>query len=155
MPEVVHDLQVVMYKGAPHLSFIQATQFNGYARGHGVILDNTYTVVKRVESGNKLPGIDQHEFWVVEGGETALISIYSQAQVKTSISKMTWVNSCIFQDVNIETGNVNFEWHALDWVPTNMSFVPPRSSDIAGDGLTNDTAWDYLLDFLILSRIYC
>lgn len=144
LPLLSHDLSVVDYQGSPHLSFIDAVQYNGYARGHGVILDSTYRPVKTIDSGNGAVGIDQHEFAIIENGSTALITIYEQRQMPTSIPGLTWVNDCVFQDLDVASGNVKFEWKAADHIPTNLSYVLPRSTVISGDGLTNGTAWDYL-----------
>ena len=117
---------------------------NGYARGHGLILDSTYTPVTRVNSGNGAPGVDQHEFAVINQGQSALITIYEQSQVTTDIPGVTWVNNCVFQQVDIASGNVEFEWKAADHVPTNMTYTLPRTTGIAGDGKSNNSAWDYL-----------
>ena len=122
-------------------------QFNGFARGTGLILDNTYTQVKTVRSGNGEPDLDQHEFKLINGGRTVLTTIYKQVPFDTSkfgIPGVSFVTTGIFQEIDLASGKVNFEWSSIDHVPVNESQVLPATTDISGDGKTNNTAWDYL-----------
>ena len=110
-------------------------------------MDSTYSVVDTVVSGNNQPQIDQHEFDVVDDGDSALITIYKQIPFNTTepgIANVTWLTVGIFQEIDLGTGNVNFEWQSIDHVPVTASFVLPGTTDISGDGLTEDAAWDYL-----------
>ena len=51
----------------------------------------------------------------------------------------------VFQEVNTVTSEVVFEWHySLEFVDPSATFVLPNTTDVSGDGLTQDTAWDYL-----------
>ncbi|RLL97937.1 hypothetical protein CFD26_104254 [Aspergillus turcosus] len=56
---------------------------------------------------------------------------------------MGWVIDGVFQEVDIETGDVLFEWKSLDHVPLSATLAPLRLDGLVGDGLTNDSAWDY------------
>lgn len=146
-PVNAHDLTMCNYQGTPHLCFVDAAQFNGYARGHGVILDSTYTIVREVSSGNNQPGLDQHEFRIQDGSSSVLATIYKQIPYNGSeygMANVTWLSIGIFQEIDVATGNVLFEWQTIDHVPINQSYVLPGTTDISGDGLTQDTAWDYL-----------
>ncbi len=49
-----------------------------------------------------------------------------------------------FQEVNTTTEEVSFEWRSLVHVDLAISYVAPNTTEVAGDGLTKDTAWDYL-----------
>ena len=60
------------------------------------------------------------------------------------IHNVSWVLNGAFQEIDIATGAVLFEWNSLDHVPVTLSQVMPGTTDISGNGLTTDTAWDYL-----------
>ena len=126
---------------------MDGTQFNGFLRGTGRILDNTYTEVKSVRAGNNQPDLDQHEFKVINGGTSVLTTIYKQVSFngsKFGIPDVSFVTTGIVQEIDIESGNVLFEWSSIDHVPVNQSLVLPGTTDISGDGKTSDSSWDYL-----------
>ena len=140
-------MTVCTIQGVDHLCFIAAVQENGYARGDALIVDSSYQVTRTVHSGNNLPGIDQHEFKVINNGASALLTIYNQVQYNPAsfgIQNVTWTQEGIFQEVNLTDNNVIFQWNSLDHVPVNESYVLPGTTDISGDGASNNTAWDYL-----------
>ena len=140
-------MYVCSYNGSDHLCMFQGNQLQGYARGHGVILDTNYQIVQTVGSGKDLTAADQHEFRLVDGGATALITVFQQVPYdlsKINITSQGWVMDGIFQAINISTGAVEFEWSALNHVAPWGSYIYPGKSDISGDGLTSQTAWDYL-----------
>ena len=146
-PDFAFDLTVCYYAGSPHLCFLRGVEFNGYARGNGVILDNTYTEVATVSTGENEPvALDQHEFLVTENGTTVLVTIYYQVQYDASFFApgVSWVQTGIFQEIDIATQNVNFAWSALDHVNVSQSYVLPNTSDVSGTGVSQDSAWDYL-----------
>lgn len=121
---------------------------NGYASGRAVIIDNNYTAVKTVKTGGSLPPTDQHEFNMLNGGKTALITSYGPVQYDLSSENITggqgWLLSPHFQEIDVATGDVLFTWTAADHVPITDSMVAPGSSDVSGDGKSYSTAWDYL-----------
>ncbi|MCJ1391747.1 hypothetical protein MMC18_004612 [Xylographa bjoerkii] len=146
-----HDLTVCDYNETSHLCFMYGAQENGYARGYGLILDQTYTQVLNVTSGDGQPALDQHEFFVKENGTTVLATIYKQipfdaatsAPGNTALENITWLQVGIFQEIDLATNNVLFEWQSSDVVPVSASYVMPGTTDISGTGLTENSAWDY------------
>ncbi|KAF2146009.1 uncharacterized protein K452DRAFT_294621 [Aplosporella prunicola CBS 121167] len=145
--EASHNLQVCSYNGADHLCFMQGNQLHGYARGHGTILDNTYTIVKSVGTGGNAPAVDMHEFNLIDEGKSALVTSYRQYPYDLSEYNITggvgYVLEGIFQEIEVDTGKVLFDWHSSDHIPLNYSYVLPNSSDTAGTGLSPSVAWDY------------
>ncbi|KAJ4292417.1 hypothetical protein N0V90_009079 [Kalmusia sp. IMI 367209] len=117
----------------------------GHGHGHHTFLDQHYQNVKEVRGGNHaLP--DLHEFEVVNG-KSALHEIYQPLQLDLSPfggnDQQTWIVDARFQEVDIDTGNVLFEWRSLDHVSPNdaiLSLVSGR----AGSGYDSASAWDYL-----------
>jgi hypothetical protein len=80
-----------------------------------VILDRSYREVTRVQAGNGYKG-NQHEF-LITPKDTALITIYDP--VPRDLSSLGGLDEAftlegIIQEVDIETGEVLFEWHSLD-----------------------------------------
>lgn len=125
----------------------QGNQMPGYARGHAVIVNNEYKTVKTVESVGNVAAADQHEFQLLNNGKTALLSIYSQEPYDLShigIETQGWVQNSIFQEIDLASGKVVFEWRSLDHVEPWTTYVYPKTSDVAGDGLSAPSPWDYL-----------
>ncbi|KAF7173449.1 hypothetical protein CNMCM6106_007545 [Aspergillus hiratsukae] len=83
----------------------------------------------------------------VVDGKTLLITIYQTGPYDLEAygiyPEMGWVMDGVFQEVDIETGEVVFEWKSLDHVPLSATLTPLRLDARVGDGLTKDTAWDY------------
>lgn len=168
-PGNVHGMHVCKYKGADHLCFFQGNQQKGYCRGHGVIMDNQYRIVQSVQAGGGMSSSDMHEFMPINDGKTALMTIYQQRQydmspwnIKTGVG---WIMESIFQEVEVETSKVLFEWRSLDHVHPTVSYTLPASTDTSGDGLSPHSPWDYFHinsidknadgDYLISSRHTC
>lgn len=162
-------MHVCKYNGADHLCFFQGNQQKGYCRGHGVILDNQYRIVRSVQPGGGMASSDMHEFMPINDGKTALMTVYQQRQfdmspwnIKTGVG---WLMESIFQEVDIETDQVLFEWRSLDHVDPSLSYTYPDHTDTSGTGLDPHSPWDYFHinsiqknkdgDYLISSRHTC
>ncbi|RLL96777.1 hypothetical protein CFD26_104921 [Aspergillus turcosus] len=165
-PGNAHGMHVCKYKGANHLCFFQGIQQNGYCRGHGVIMDNRYRIVKTVTTGGGIASSDMHEFRLVNDGKTALMTVYQQRQFDMSLwnvrTGMGWLMESIFQEIDVETNRVVFEWRSLDHVDPSMSYTYPSATDTSGTGFEARSPWDYFHinsvdknedgDYLISSR---
>ncbi|KAJ5297784.1 hypothetical protein PENANT_c012G09208 [Penicillium antarcticum] len=144
--ELFHDLHVCNYGGSDHLCYFQGTQIEGYARGRNLILTDDYTPAATVQSGNGLEPIDLHELEVLDG-ERMLFPIYQPKPYDLSAYGVEppngWVMDGIFQEVDIKSGKVLFEWGSIDHVPPSESDVPLGINSIVGNGQSNATPWDY------------
>ncbi|KAI9815742.1 MAG: hypothetical protein M1827_002138 [Pycnora praestabilis] len=142
-----HDFYVCDYHGSSNLCFFSGNQLEGYARGHGVVMDSTYKTITSVQSGGGQGPSDQHEFKVINDGESALVTIYTAVHYDLSAYNITggqgWIEEGVFQDINITNGDVLFEWKSLDHVDPSASLVALNSTMVSGNGLTASTAWDY------------
>ncbi|RHZ51807.1 arylsulfotransferase family protein [Aspergillus thermomutatus] len=81
-------------------------------------------------------------------GKTALITIYQPRPYNLEAydvepGNSSWVIDGVFQEVDIKTGEVLFEWSSLDHVPLSATYTPLRLDGLVGDGLSNASAWDY------------
>ncbi|KAH3143073.1 hypothetical protein KXW18_000338 [Aspergillus fumigatus] len=127
-------------------AIIQGVQTEGYTRGYYTILDDAYQETTTVHSGNGMFPGDLHELRVIDG-KTALISVYQTEPYNLAAYGIGpgngWVISGAFQEVDIKTGRVLFEWKSLDHVPLSATLTPLQLDGVVGDGRTNGSAWDY------------
>ncbi|HKH12183.1 MAG TPA: arylsulfotransferase family protein [Rubrobacter sp.] len=129
------DFKAQTYKGGPVLTWWEGVH-SGFGNGEYVIFDDSYREVARFPAGNGLHG-DHHEF-LISARDTALIAIY--AEVPYDLSPYGGpadgrVMDGVAQELDIETGEVLFEWRSLDHVGPGESFYEP-ASDLEG-------AYDY------------
>lgn len=134
--------------GDPHLCMFQGVQLFGYSRGHGVIINQDYKIVKTIDSVGEVVPIDQHEFRLTANEETFLVSIYQQVPYDLSPLGITdtvgWVQDAMFQEINSTDNSVIFQWSALNHVDPFDSYVYPGASDISGTGRETVAPWDFL-----------
>lgn len=110
-------------------------------------MDDHYHTIASVLPGLGRTSADVHEFTVLPGG-TAITTIFQPTPydltsfgVKQPIG---WVIDGIFQEIDIQTGEVLFEWRSLDHVGLNETYNLLGSNADAGTGNTTTLAWDYL-----------
>ncbi|KAK5684140.1 hypothetical protein LTS10_004004 [Elasticomyces elasticus] len=151
-PKTSHAPRVCTYQGKDHICFFEGEQHQGFARGHGVIMDQNYRVVRTVDSSGAGASSDMHEFKMTpfSNGTTVLMTIYQPRQFDLTVNPrfnvehgMGWLVEGMFQEVEIDTGKVIFEWRSLDHVDPGLSWTMPSSTDTSGDGLHERTPWDY------------
>ncbi|KAH9825944.1 Arylsulfotransferase (ASST) [Teratosphaeria destructans] len=151
-PKTAHTPRVCRYRGEDHLCFFEGEQHQGFARGHGVIMNNHYQVVKTVDAAGAGASSDMHEFKITpySNGTTALLTVYQPRQYDLTtnprfnvVGGMGWIVEGVFQEVEIDTGRVVFEWRSLDHVDPGLAWTLPKTTDTSGDGLTEQSPWDY------------
>jgi len=142
-----HNFRPCQYMGAAHLCFNQVNQQNGYGIGQGVVVDQNYKVVATVQTGGNAEPVDMHEFQLLHDGETAIVSAYQIVPSDLSYFNITtglgWLSEGVFQEVNVTTGEVLFEWFSTNHVDPSESQITPHSTDTGGDGFGPLTAFDY------------
>jgi Arylsulfotransferase (ASST) len=114
------DFRVQSYLGKPVLTWYQG--------GIDFIVDSSYHVVATVHAGNGLD-LDGHEFALTPQG-TALVTIFHGVPFDLSSiggPKDGIVVDGIVQEIDVATGRVLFEWHSLENVPLNESYLPVNS----------------------------
>ena len=120
----------------------------GWGHGHGIIMDKHYRFVKSVEpSGSYQASSDMHEFNVLPGGKTALMtqylrSVHNLCQYDLCYG-LAYIQQGAFQEIDIETGESLFQWKSLDHVDLDESIVLPASTEISGSGAIQSSPWDY------------
>jgi hypothetical protein len=120
------DFKLQYYHGRPVLTWWEGKVTAGHGVGEYVIFDDSYHEIARVRAGNGYRG-DLHEF-LITPEDTALLTAY--APTRTDLSPiggpkdgMAWEG--IVQEVDIETGEVIFEWHSLEHVGIEESYIEP------------------------------
>ena len=119
----------------------------GWGHGHGIIMDKHYRIVKSVEPGSYQASSDMHEFLVLPNGKSALMTQYLRSVhdlCKFDICNgLGYINQGAFQEVDVETGKVLFEWRSLDHIYPSESYVGPSSTETSGNGEEPGSPWDY------------
>ena len=113
----VMNLKVQTYRGERVLTWME--RLDEY-----VIFDDSYREIKRLRAGNGYNG-DHHEF-LISPQDTALITIYSPVPWDLSPVgglKEDRVWQGIVQELDIESGEVLFEWHSLEHVGLEETYA--------------------------------
>jgi hypothetical protein len=120
------NFEVQTYQGRAVLTW-------GETPGEYVIFDASYREMARLRAGNGYSG-DHHEF-LISPQDTALITIYNSVpQDLTAVGGFkngrAWQG--IVQELDIETGEVLFEWHSIDHVGLEETYVKPWEDHYPG-----------------------
>ncbi len=132
------DLRVQEYLGRPVLTWWQDPIAAGGHNGSGVVIANSsYATIAVVRAGNGYEP-DLHAFEITPRG-TALFTVYDAIRCNLSAyggPANGAVADTVFQEVDLRTGLVRFEWHALDHVPLADSYSPATPG-------SPHSPWDY------------
>jgi Arylsulfotransferase (ASST) len=116
--QLAADFRVQQYQGQPVLTWWQGYTNNGSGSGEGVIYNAHYQQIATVQAGNGLRGMDLHEFLLTPQGDAWIVGV---SPVHYGSLKRPLMDGVV-QEIDIKTGLVLFEWHALDHVPISESF---------------------------------
>ena len=90
--------------------------------------------------GHQLAG-DLHEFHITTNN-TALITIYHNHETdctELGLGTKCWINDSLFQEIDIKTGDLIFQWQASDKVHMGNTFKWPSGND----GKDEESAFDF------------
>jgi hypothetical protein len=127
--EQAFDFRAQSYRGSPVLTWWQGRMARYRGAGVGHIVDSSYRPVAIVRAANGYE-LDAHEFLLTPSG-TALVMSY--VVVPWDLSKLGGrrdglVEDNVVQEIDIETGALLFEWHALGSIALGESYRPaPRA----------------------------
>jgi hypothetical protein len=119
------NLRVQQYAGKPVLTWWEGQFIEGHGRGEDHIYNSAYEPLATVRAGNGLQA-DLHEFDLTPQG-TALITAYEPIHWDLSPIKGPsdgLLDDCVVQEIDVKTGLVMFEWHALGHVGVEDSYAP-------------------------------
>jgi Arylsulfotransferase (ASST) len=133
------DLRAQEYEGKPVLSWWQDPLVADGQRDGGVVIANSaYQDIKIVRAGNGYQP-DLHAFEITPK-DTALFTVYDAIRCNLSAyggPADGAIADTLFQEIDLRTGLVRYEWHALDHVAPSDSYQP------IGSGGTDVSPWDY------------
>jgi hypothetical protein len=133
------DLRLQRYEGRPVLTWWQEPYAaEGRDDGAIVIADSSYRTIKVVRAGNGYQP-DLHAFQIAPH-DTALFTVFDA--VRCNLSHYHGpangaVADTVLQEVDLKTGLVRYEWHALDHVSMADSYVPMEKNG------TDVSPWDW------------
>jgi hypothetical protein len=108
------DFRTQSYKGRPVLTYWQGTSRQGIGVGEMVVLDQSYRVIRRIRTPNGFRP-DLHEFVITPRG-TAVLITYPVVRAdlrRVGGARHGLVVDSMVQEIDLDTGLVEFEWHAL------------------------------------------
>lgn len=111
----VTDFKVQRYLGKPVLTWWRGKSKDDRRLGRYSIYDQSYELIKHIRPGHGLSG-DMHEFSITPR-DTALMTLSHVTRVKSRK-----VLEGAFQEVDIKTGKVLFEWHSIGHVALVESY---------------------------------
>jgi hypothetical protein len=122
------DFRVQQYEGEPVLTWWQdPLTAGGQTKAGEVIMDSSYRQLAVVRAGNGYQA-DLHEFQITPQG-TALITVYDGIDCDLSSvggPRDAAVADTLFQEVDLKTGLVIYEWHSLDHVAMSSSYASAK-----------------------------
>ncbi|KAH8811268.1 ASST-domain-containing protein [Xylogone sp. PMI_703] len=138
------SLEVQKYKGEDYLTFWMKTKTKkNKTKKSYVMLNSSYEIAYKITpQGKHLKG-DSHEFRITPQG-TALITIYYKREADCTdlkLGKTCWIQDGMFQEIDIETGKLIFEWRATDHIPMTDVYSKPSLKD--GHGKSKKDAFDF------------
>ncbi|HTU84440.1 MAG TPA: arylsulfotransferase family protein [Solirubrobacteraceae bacterium] len=127
--EMAADFRVQQYEGQPVLTWWQGYSNNGSGDGEGVIYNSAYQQIATVQAGNGLRGMDLHEFLITPQGDAWIVGVSP-----VHYGNLTRpLQDAVVQEIDIKTGLVLFEWHALDHIPISQSFFKTNAPGLVYD----------------------
>ena len=123
----IYDFRRQKYHGGNALTWIEWHDCRSPDCAVGRIYDSAYRQIDSVRAGNGYAA-DFHEF-TISAQNTAYLIINQPMQTdlrSVGGSSNGWMYDSIVQEIDIPTGAVRFEWHALGHVSLKTSGVGPR-----------------------------
>lgn len=118
------DIRIQQNNGKDYLTFYEGNIVDGHGDGFGIVMDSSYNVVYNISAQNLTVHSDLHEFQMTGHG-TVLVTAYEVVIRNTrpwhGPSKGSIMDS-VFQEIDLETKEVLFQWRALDHVDPSDSY---------------------------------
>ena len=130
------NFQVQQFEGKPVLTWWQGRILKvGFGQGEDVIYNSSYKRIGSVRAGNGYRA-DLHEIRLTPQG-TAWIDEFEPIESKLSSLRGAGgvLTDSVIQEIDVKTGLVMWEWHALGHIPLSDSYNPVPH---------NGNPWDYI-----------
>jgi hypothetical protein len=113
------DFRAQTYRGHPVLTWWQGTISKaGVGRGEYVVYDDAYRKLLTLKAAHGLHG-DLHEFQLTPRG-TAYVTVYHEVPAdlrSVGGPRAGYAYDSVVQELDLESGDVVFEWHSIGHVP--------------------------------------
>jgi Arylsulfotransferase (ASST) len=119
------DFRVQSYRGEPVLTWWQGRMQTYRGSGVGRIVDTSYQPVATVRAANGYD-LDAHDIQLTPAGTALVISYVPVAWDLSELGgrRDAVVEDNVVQEIDIETGELRFEWHALGTIGLGESYRP-------------------------------
>lgn len=118
------DIRVQQNHNESYLTFFSGSIVDGHGWGDGLVLDSAYNEAYRVNVQNLSVKNDLHEFELTGQG-TALVTAYDEVNMDLRAyrgSSRGTILDGVFQEIDLETSEVLFQWRASDHVDMRDSY---------------------------------
>ncbi|KAG9841378.1 hypothetical protein KCU98_g3297, partial [Aureobasidium melanogenum] len=161
----VMNLKVQEYRGEQCITFWSGEIDFGFGLGTYYMLNSNYEVFKQFSASNTLEN-DFHEF-TITANNTALLTSYdriSKDLTSLGVQGRGWIYDSLFREINIETGEIVFEWRASDHFAINDTFYPigsaGQSPEVPFDffhinSVDKDGSGNYIISSRFMHSIAC
>ena len=143
----ITNFRVQSLYGQPVLTWWQGNTDAGYGRGEGVIYNRDYQQIATVHAANGLDQ-DSHEFLLTPQGDAYITAAWP---VHLPGVRRGTVDSVV-QEIDVKTGLVLFEWHALDHIPLSASNMKVPRKGLYDPFHLNSIAFDHAGNLVISMR---
>ena len=127
------NVRVQRYQGRPVLTWWQGTiSHHGFGVGVGEIYSTSYRRLATIHAGDGLSE-DLHELTLTPSG-TALITAWKPLYCDLAGAggaAVAAVFDSVYQEIDIRTGLVMYEWDSLEHVPLSDSYMPAAAASVA------------------------
>lgn len=124
---VALNMRLQYYKGEKYITFWAGQKAGTMGQGQYYFLDSSYNVTRKFDAvGENLHG-DLHEFKITEDN-TALVTVYTAKEVDLTDlghwrGEHGWIVDSMFQEIDIETNELLFEWSASEHFPPAETYM--------------------------------
>ncbi|MGH2879177.1 MAG: arylsulfotransferase family protein [Solirubrobacteraceae bacterium] len=129
------NFRVQKYEGNPVLTWWQGRILGvGFGQGEDVIYDSSYKQIATIKGGNGYRA-DLHEIRLSSNG-TAWIDEFDPIHMDTSAEhgvRNGILTDSVVQEIDVKTGLVMWEWHALGHIPLSDSTMAAQRSSYPWD----------------------
>jgi Arylsulfotransferase (ASST) len=125
------NFRVQEYAGKPVLTWWQGDiSVHGFGTGEDVIANSSYEDIAHVKAGNGHQA-DLHEFQLTPQGTALLTAYYPILCNLSSVggSSYSGLTDGVFQEIDVRTGLVMYEWTSVDHVALSESYASPKRSE--------------------------
>jgi len=122
--DIATNFEPITYEGKSALAWWQGLFTEaGSGEGEGIIANTSYEPIAWIRAGNGLSA-DLHELTITSAGQ-AFIDAYELECDPTCSAGNPRTVDAVVQEIDIHTGLVMWEWHAMPEIPLAESLAPP------------------------------